>query len=91
MAYQSIGNSQRRSSMEATASDIAALREAGSYRILTPEEAPADFEMGAILTLNPLIGGLPTEWAWRPLDLYENQVLPYLTLDERPFREIAWE
>ena len=91
MAYQSIGNSQRRSSMEATASDIAALKEAGTYRILTPEEALADFEIGANLTLNPLVGGLPTEWAWRCLDLYENQVLPHLTLDERPFREIAWE
>ena len=90
LAYQAIGNSQRRSSSEFSDSDIAALRASGTYSIITPEQALERFEQTQSLTINPLAGGIPTDQAWRCLELYETRVLPHLDLDFRPFTEFSW-
>src|ERR1700757_413979 len=52
------------------ADNIAALREGqGPYRIFTPDEA-ADYVCGGRpLPLHPLCGGIPTDVAWRHLEL----------------------
>jgi alkanesulfonate monooxygenase SsuD/methylene tetrahydromethanopterin reductase-like flavin-dependent oxidoreductase (luciferase family) len=52
------------------ADNITALREAeGPYRIFTPDEA-ADYVCGGRpLPLHPLCGGIPTDVAWRHLEL----------------------
>lgn len=42
-------------------------REAGSYRIVTPEAARAMVAAGEVLVLDPLCGGLPSAVAWRYL------------------------
>jgi len=61
------------------AETVAALRaEAGSYRILTVEEAIAYGESGGLLGLHPLIGGLPPEVAWRYVETVVERVEPAL-------------
>lgn len=90
LAYQSIGNSQRRSSSEFSDSDIESLRASGTYSIITPEQALERFEERQSLTINPLAGGIPEDQAWRCLELYETRVLPHLDLDFRPFKQIPW-
>ncbi len=42
--------------------------ERGAYQILTPEEARAQVAGGSPLGLQPLVGGLPPEIAWRYLE-----------------------
>lgn len=42
--------------------------ERGAYQILTPEEARAQVAAGSPLGLQPLVGGLPPEIAWRYLE-----------------------
>ena len=90
MAYQAIGNSQRRSASEFTDADIEALRASGTYNIVTPEQALKRFEANQALCVNPLAGGMPSEHGWRCLELYEAEVLPHLDLDFRRFPSIPW-
>jgi hypothetical protein len=90
MAYQAIGNSQRRSASEFTDADIDALRASGTYNIITPKQALDRFEANQALTINPLAGGIPTEQGWRCLELYATKVLPHLDLDFRRFSSIPW-
>ena len=90
MAYQAIGNSQRRSASEFTNADIEALKASGTYNIVTPECALERFKANQALCINPLAGGLPAEHGWRCLELYEAKVLPHLDLDFRPFSSIKW-
>ena len=42
--------------------------ERGEYRIITPEEATAQLAAGAPLALQPLVGGIPPDIAWRYLE-----------------------
>jgi hypothetical protein len=51
------------------ASTVAELRaERGAYQIFTPEEAAALIGRGIPLSLQPLVGGIPPETAWRYLE-----------------------
>ncbi len=51
------------------ATTVAALKaERGAYQIITPEEAAAIVAGGSPLALQPLVGGLPPEVAWRYLE-----------------------
>lgn len=88
MAYQNIGNTQRRSMAEGSVSDIESLRKQGAYPILTPDQALERFERDGQITINPLTGGLPSEVAWECLELFETRMLPYMELDYRPFAEM---
>ncbi len=61
------------------AKSVADLRaENANYRILDPAEAVALAKTGLPLLLQPLVGGLPPELAWRSLELVANEVLPGL-------------
>jgi alkanesulfonate monooxygenase SsuD/methylene tetrahydromethanopterin reductase-like flavin-dependent oxidoreductase (luciferase family) len=52
-----------------------------AYQILTPEQTidlGQSLGSSALLLLNPLMGGIPIQEAWRMLKLFETRVLPYL-------------
>jgi hypothetical protein len=42
--------------------------ERGAYQIITPAEAAAYLGRGVPLALQPLVGGLPPDVAWRYLE-----------------------
>ncbi|NUP41472.1 MAG: LLM class flavin-dependent oxidoreductase [Streptomyces sp.] len=69
------------SAVRSHAEDVAALRDEGVYRIVTPEECLALAKEGgetASLVLHPLCGGMPVEEGWRSLRLFAERVLPRL-------------
>ena len=88
MAYQAIATTDRRTANDCTAEDIEALRQSGAYRIMTPEQGLELFEQNQAITLNPQAGGLPPEPSWRCLELFEQQMLPHVSLDYRSFRDL---
>ena len=59
---------------------VEALRAAGHYEIITPDECVARHKANAefFATIHPLIGGMPLERGWQCLKLYAEQVLPAL-------------
>jgi len=68
------------------AASVAALRDDGRYRILTPEECLAEIErLGerGELHFSPLVGGVPPTLGWQSLKLFEEKVLPYLGPPQR--------
>jgi alkanesulfonate monooxygenase SsuD/methylene tetrahydromethanopterin reductase-like flavin-dependent oxidoreductase (luciferase family) len=63
------------------ASDVAALRRSGAYRVVTPDECVAlaqGLGPNGSLVFHPLMGGLPPEVGWSSLELFERSVLPRL-------------
>ncbi|MBK5289101.1 MAG: LLM class flavin-dependent oxidoreductase [Acidimicrobiia bacterium] len=58
--------------------DGAALRAAGDYAVLTPEEYVAEQQAAPFpfAFLHPLCGGMPIDLAWESLRLFEREVLP---------------
>ncbi|GAA0480921.1 LLM class flavin-dependent oxidoreductase [Streptomyces olivaceiscleroticus] len=70
------------SAVRSAATDVAALREEGVYRVLTPEECVAYAGKAAAsdsLILHPLCGGMPVDEGWRSLHLFAERVLPELS------------
>lgn len=88
MAYEAINTTHRRSILDCTADTISALKSSGAYKILTPEEGLALFEEKSMIALNPQVGGIPEEAGWRCLELFEQAMLPHMSLDYRSFREL---
>ncbi|MHA7835899.1 MAG: LLM class flavin-dependent oxidoreductase [bacterium] len=65
------------SSTKSVAASVEALRaEQGSYRIFSVEEAVAEIEKRGRLSMQPLCGGLPPEYAWESLQTFADEVLP---------------
>ena len=58
--------------------DLAALRAANFYHVVTPEEYVARLKAApmAAAHFHPLCGGMPIETAWESLKLFEKEVLP---------------
>ena len=54
------------------------VREAGRYRVYTPEEAVEHVRSSGPLVLHPLCGGTPPELGWSTLRLMADEVLPRL-------------
>jgi len=77
-AYGAWRHSNRRAYAESFASNIDELKLEGKYRVLTPEQALQTIVEKGSLHLAPLTGGVPLEIGWRSLELFENQVQPYL-------------
>jgi alkanesulfonate monooxygenase SsuD/methylene tetrahydromethanopterin reductase-like flavin-dependent oxidoreductase (luciferase family) len=66
----------QRSSVHVAAQTSDDVRKSGVYRVVTPDECVAlANEMGRII-LHPLMGGLPPEFGWQGLKLFESKVLP---------------
>ncbi|NIY68575.1 LLM class flavin-dependent oxidoreductase [Streptomyces malaysiensis] len=79
--YASWQHGTVRSAVRSRAEDVAALRQEGVYRIVTPEECVALAAEGgetASLVLHPLCGGMPVEEGWESLRLFAERVLPRL-------------
>jgi alkanesulfonate monooxygenase SsuD/methylene tetrahydromethanopterin reductase-like flavin-dependent oxidoreductase (luciferase family) len=65
------------SATKSVASSVEALRaEQGSYRIFSVDEAVAEIGRRGMLSLQPLCGGLPPEYAWESLETLVEEVLP---------------
>ncbi len=80
-AYSSWQPANQRSAVHSDAKTVEALRAEGKYRILTPAECLERSEAHgeyAVFVLFPLCGGTPPELAWQSLELYADQVQPYL-------------
>ena len=71
-----LGGAAQSASGSAVATVDALRAENGNYRILTPDQAIEQIRGGMPLMLQPLVGGLPPELAWRSLELLEREVLP---------------
>jgi alkanesulfonate monooxygenase SsuD/methylene tetrahydromethanopterin reductase-like flavin-dependent oxidoreductase (luciferase family) len=61
-----------------TVEDVDALRAAGRYRVLTPDEYIAELRAAPFpfAFLHPLCGGMTIDLAWSSLRLFERDVLP---------------
>ena len=60
------------------AETIESVRASGVYAIVTPAECVALAKKFGMLTMHPLMGGIPPEIAQESLDLLEREVLPIL-------------
>jgi alkanesulfonate monooxygenase SsuD/methylene tetrahydromethanopterin reductase-like flavin-dependent oxidoreductase (luciferase family) len=58
--------------------DVDALRAAGQYRVLSPDEFVAEMKAAPFpfVLFHPLCGGMPPDLAWSSLRLFEHDVLP---------------
>lgn len=58
--------------------DVAALRAANFYHVVTPDEYVAQLKAApfAAAQFHPLCGGMPIDVAWESLRLFESEVLP---------------
>ncbi|MGW1375596.1 LLM class flavin-dependent oxidoreductase [Streptomyces sp. NPDC002446] len=79
--YASWQSAGIRSAVRSAARDVAALRQEGVYRVLTPGDCVRLAQKAGArgsLILHPLCGGMPVDEGWRSLHLFAEQVLPRL-------------
>jgi alkanesulfonate monooxygenase SsuD/methylene tetrahydromethanopterin reductase-like flavin-dependent oxidoreductase (luciferase family) len=64
-----------------TVPDVDALRERGTYAVLTPDELEAELRAAPFpfAMFHPMCGGMPIDLAWSSLHLFEHEVLPRFT------------
>lgn len=67
------------SAVHSHAGNLAELREEGIYQFLTPQQAIDLTRESGILTIHPLVGGMPIDEAWSSVELVVDQVMPALT------------
>jgi len=81
MEYSSWSEPGLQRPLEMNGSTIDAIREAGNYEIITPQQCIERHRVDAdfFATIHPLVGGMPLDRAWQSLRLYAEQVLPALT------------
>jgi alkanesulfonate monooxygenase SsuD/methylene tetrahydromethanopterin reductase-like flavin-dependent oxidoreductase (luciferase family) len=68
-----------RSAVHVTGSDMEAVRSSGVYRVVTPDECVSlaeELGRDGAVQLHPLLAGMPPEWGWESLELFESEVLP---------------
>ncbi|MEJ7935834.1 LLM class flavin-dependent oxidoreductase [Sphingobium sp. AN558] len=69
-----------------------ALREAGSYMVLTPEDGLAycreQRDLGRHVVVNPLISGIDPDFSWRSLELIADRIIPELQADDSRSTEV---
>ena len=79
LAYAAINEGNTHTASLSTATTVDALRAEGrSHRVVTVDEAVAMSKAGLPLPLQPLVGGLPPEIAWRYLRTVTDEVMPRL-------------
>lgn len=78
-AYAALNPGNTHTASLSTATTVEALRaEDRTHRILTVDQAVSLVESGVPLPLQPLVGGLPPDIAWRYLHTVTDQVMPRL-------------
>jgi alkanesulfonate monooxygenase SsuD/methylene tetrahydromethanopterin reductase-like flavin-dependent oxidoreductase (luciferase family) len=76
-SYASVNEGNTHTASLTTASTVEELRaENRSHRIVTVDEAVEMIRAGEPLQLQPLVGGLPPETAWRHLRIVTDEVMP---------------
>jgi alkanesulfonate monooxygenase SsuD/methylene tetrahydromethanopterin reductase-like flavin-dependent oxidoreductase (luciferase family) len=79
LSYAALNQGNTHTASISTATTVAELRaEAQSHRIVTVDEAVSMVKAGSPLALQPLVGGLPPEIAWRYLRVVTDEVMPRL-------------
>ena len=79
VSYASVNQGDSSTASLSSATTVDELRSEGqSHRIVTVDEAVAMASAGQILSLHPLVGGLPPEIAWRYLETVTGRVMPAL-------------
>jgi alkanesulfonate monooxygenase SsuD/methylene tetrahydromethanopterin reductase-like flavin-dependent oxidoreductase (luciferase family) len=79
LSYASINEGNTHTASLSRATSIEALRaEDRSHRVVTVDEAVSMVKAGSPLALQPLVGGLPPEVAWRYLRTVTDEVVPRL-------------
>jgi len=76
--YRSWQPEGQTSAVHSHATDPAALRAEGIYQFLTPEQAVERARSTGVLTIHPLVGGMPVEEAWASVELVIDKVMPAL-------------
>ncbi|MCA1833333.1 MAG: LLM class flavin-dependent oxidoreductase [Actinomycetota bacterium] len=77
--YRSWQTGGNRSEVATKAGNVEELKSEGIYRVVTPDECVAlAEELGAfgVITLHPLMSGIPVELGWESLELFRSKVLP---------------
>jgi len=74
--YASWQPTGQRSSVAVAAATPEKLRASEAYQIVTPDQCVDLARRDGVLTLHPLMGGLPPEIGWEGLKLFEEKVLP---------------
>lgn len=77
-AYGAWRHPNRRAYAESFASNIEELKVEGKYRVLTPDQAIQIIQETGSLHLAPLAGGVAIDVGWHSLQLFEDQVQPYI-------------
>jgi len=67
------------SAVHSHAGNLAELREEGIYRFLTPQQTIDLARESGVLTIHPLVGGMPIDQAWSSVELVADQVMPAIT------------
>jgi len=79
-SYASVNEGNTHTASITTASTVEELRaEDRSHRIVTVDEAVEMMRAGVPLQLQPLVGGLPPETAWRYLRTVTDEVMPAIS------------
>ena len=78
MTYKTWQPPGQTSAVCSTASTVDELRSEGIYQVLTPAEAVDLADASGLLSLHPLVGGMPIDEAWSSVELAVDRVLPAL-------------
>jgi len=76
--YRSWQPAGQTSAVHSHASDVSELRAEGIYQFLTPDQAIERTRATGILTIHPLVGGMPIDEAWASVEMVVDKVMPAL-------------
>ncbi len=78
MTYKAWQPPGQTSAVCSRANTVEELRAEGIYQVLTPDQAIELARGSGVLSLHPLVGGMPIDEAWSSIELTVDQVLPAL-------------
>jgi alkanesulfonate monooxygenase SsuD/methylene tetrahydromethanopterin reductase-like flavin-dependent oxidoreductase (luciferase family) len=76
VSYAGWKHNSRRAYAESSATTLEDLRAEGKYAILTPDQAAEKMAEKGSINLAPLCGGVPIEFGWSSLKLFNEKVVP---------------
>ena len=79
MTYKKWQPEGQTSSVCSNATTVEELRAEGIYQVLTPDDAVELGRKNGMITLHPLVGGMPIDQAWSSVQLTTDKVIPALS------------
>ena len=79
MTYKNWQPPGQTSAVCSAATTVEELRSEGIYQVLTPTDAIELVNASGLLSLHPLVGGMPIDEAWSSIELAVDRVLPALS------------